>query len=176
MALAVPIRSIKSASAFAAEGRISAFLAKSSLFPQPVSPCRKTPIKLGGFSPCGNGESVNSRSFGACLRRECNARGASYRSVSPSERQHSSIRVNAECSDAVATAVAGEKKTPARVDAALSRIIAHRGCFTETPQCPVLFKAECCNGIVKTIGRIQKLSIPRNKNLRGKTRSRKTRR
>ena len=41
MALAVPIRSIKSASALAAEGRISAFLAKSSLFPQPVQPLRE---------------------------------------------------------------------------------------------------------------------------------------
>jgi hypothetical protein len=36
MALAVPIRSIKSALALATKGRISEFLAKYSLFPQPV--------------------------------------------------------------------------------------------------------------------------------------------
>jgi len=39
MALAVPIRSIKSALALATEGRNSGFLAKYSLFPQPVRPC-----------------------------------------------------------------------------------------------------------------------------------------
>jgi len=38
MALAVPIRSIKPALALATEGRISGFLAKYSLFPQPVKP------------------------------------------------------------------------------------------------------------------------------------------
>ena len=94
-----------------------------------------------------------------------NAPGTSDRCVLSRERQQPRLAMNSEACDAIALPVACIHEFAARIDPALSRIIAHGRSFADPFQPAISSDGKRRNGIVQPVCRVEKLTARRYQNL-----------